>query len=169
MSSFAQPLIETPLNALLLVPIAYYAYSIAFPNVKPAATIPTDWRGGYSWKPASHPKTVLYKRYTPKTLQPFNGVDSPRILLAINGKVFDVTAGGSFYGPGGPYGNFAGRDASRGMAKQSFDKDMLLPIDGPIDTLSDITPDERENMMGWVEHFSHKYIVCGELVENDAA
>lgn len=100
MSSFAQPLIETPLNALLLAPIAYYAYSIAFPNVKPPATIPTDWRGGYSWKPASHPKTVLYKKYTPKTLQPFNGVDSPRLLLAINGKVFDVTAGGSFYGPG---------------------------------------------------------------------
>jgi hypothetical protein len=27
---------------------------------------------------------------------------------------------------GGPYGNFAGRDASRGMAKQSFDLGALV-------------------------------------------
>jgi len=88
--------------------------------------------------PKSHPPTVLYKIYTPKTLEPFNGRDGGRILLAINGIVFDVTSGRNFYGPGefpplasrlldpqlsvdGMYGNFAGRDASRGMAKQSFD------------------------------------------------
>jgi len=91
--------------------------------------------------PKSHPPTVLFKTYTPKTLEPFNGVDGGRILLAINGIVFDVTAGRHFYGPSGcfslftkkkecynmcgfadgMYGNFAGRDASRGMAKQSFD------------------------------------------------
>jgi membrane-associated progesterone receptor component len=87
--------------------------------------------------PKSHPPTVLFKTFTPKTLEPFSGKDGGRILLAINGVVFDVTAGRNFYGPGlscahrvlnacsraldGMYGNFAGRDASRGMAKQSFD------------------------------------------------
>lgn len=65
------------------------------------------------------------------------------------------------------YGNFAGRDASRGMAKQSFDEgasimilwsyervpnhesnprsvcvDMLTDIDQPLDKLQDLTPDE---------------------------
>jgi membrane-associated progesterone receptor component len=25
-----------------------------------------------------------------------------------------------------------------------------------------------ENMKGWIEHFSNKYIVCGRLVQNDA-
>ena len=65
------------------------------------------------------------------------------------------------------YGNFAGRDASRGMAKQSFEEgmsssilsllpansssltrmlmfrsDMLTPIDKPLDALSDLTPSE---------------------------
>ena len=93
--------------------------------------------------PKSHPPTVLFRIYTPKTLVKYDGTDGGRILLAINGTVFDVTAGRSFYGPGGVfllsgpyefelsagrvfvldgmYGNFAGRDASRGMAKQSFD------------------------------------------------
>ncbi|KAG9004959.1 hypothetical protein FRB94_001928 [Tulasnella sp. JGI-2019a] len=158
---------DTPVNALLLLPIAYLTFSILFPDVETPKKPATAWRGGYSWRPQSHPQTLLFLKYTPKTLQPWNGKDKPRILLAIDRKVFDVTAGGSFYGPGGPYGNFAGRDASRGMAKQSFDTDMLTPVDQPLDTLADITKDERENMDSWVQHFSNKYIVCGELVEND--
>jgi membrane-associated progesterone receptor component len=103
------------------------------------------------------------------------------------------------------YGNFAGRDASRGMAKQSFDigthpslrvvstsdsiAEMLTPVDQPLDKLEDLTPEEMlafsfflslfananmilflssENMKGWIEHFSNKYIICGRLVENVA-
>jgi membrane-associated progesterone receptor component len=61
----------------------------------------------------------------------------------------------------GMYGNFAGRDASRGMAKQSFDSgeclsgclamdliydpfvvEILTPIDQPLDKLDDLMPDE---------------------------
>lgn len=58
------------------------------------------------------------------------------------------------------YGNFAGRDASRGMAKQSFDigtlfilllasghhiemnVEMLTPVDQPLDKLTDLKQDE---------------------------
>jgi hypothetical protein len=25
-----------------------------------------------------------------------------------------------------------------------------------------------ENMKGWIEHFTNKYVICGQLVENDA-
>ncbi|KAG9102540.1 hypothetical protein FRC06_001814 [Ceratobasidium sp. 370] len=67
------------------------------------------------------------------------------------------------------YGNFAGRDASRGMAKQSFDEDMLTPVDQPLDKLQDLTREEVANMQGWVEHFTGKYATVGELVENGAA
>lgn len=120
--------------------------------------------------PKSHPPTVLFKVYTPKTLEPFSGNDKDgRILLAINRIVFDVTSGRNFYGPNGMYGNFAGRDASRGMAKQSFDLEMLTPIDQPIDKLEDLKPEEIDNMKGWIEHFSNKYIICGKLVENGEA
>jgi len=118
--------------------------------------------------PKTHQPTVLFRVYTPKALAAFSGNDGERILLAINGIVFDVTAGRNFYGPQGMYGNFAGRDASRGMAKQSFDADMLTPIDQPLDKLEDLMPDEIENMKGWIDHFSNKYIICGKLVDNDA-
>lgn len=49
--------------------------------------------------PNGHPPTLLFKTYTPKTLEPFNGQNGQRILLAIKGIVYDVTAGRNFYGP----------------------------------------------------------------------
>ncbi|PPQ66706.1 hypothetical protein CVT26_009566 [Gymnopilus dilepis] len=158
----------TPINTALFLYILYSVQRIIFPPISKPKTIPHEFKSGYSWMPKSHPPTVLYKIYTPKTLEPFNGRDGGRILLAINGIVFDVSSGRNFYGPNGMYGNFAGRDASRGMAKQSFDLDMLTPVDQPLDKLEDLRQDEIDNMKGWIEHFSNKYIICGKLVENDA-
>ncbi|KAG5352171.1 hypothetical protein C0989_003371 [Termitomyces sp. Mn162] len=138
----------TPINTALFAYILYSVQHIVFPTISRPKTIPHEFKSGYSWMPKSHPPTVLFKNYSPKTLEPFNGKDGGRILLAINGIVFDVTAGRNFYGPSesatyGMYGNFAGRDASRGMAKQSFDI-----VDQPIDSLEDLKPDEIDNMKG---------------------
>lgn len=83
----------------------------------------------------------------------------------MRGRVFDVSSGRNFYGPGGPYENFAGRDASRGLACGSFDESMLTKdLEGPLDTLSDLGPDEMESLQGWEERFSSKYLVVGKLV-----
>lgn len=158
----------TPVNTALFVYILYSVQRIVFPSISRPKSIPHEFKAGYSWMPKTHPPTVLFKTFTPKTLEPFNGKDGGRILLAINGIVFDVTAGRNFYGPNGMYGNFAGRDASRGMAKQSFDLEMLTPVDEPLDKLEDLKSDEIDNMKGWIEHFSNKYIICGKLVNNDA-
>ncbi|KAH9840811.1 cytochrome b5 [Rhodofomes roseus] len=158
----------TPVNTALLLYILYAVQRILLPSNSQSKSVPHEFKGGYSWMPKAHPPTLLFKTYTPKTLEPFNGEDGKRILLAINGIVYDVTAGRNFYGPQGMYANFAGRDASRGMAKQSFDLEMLTPLDQPLDKLDDLTPDEIENMRGWMDHFSNKYIVCGKLVENGA-
>lgn len=87
------------------------------------------------------------------------------VYLAVRGQVFDVTPGRNFYGPGGPYQNFAGRDASRGLACGSFDEGMLTKdLNGPLDTLSDLGPDEMEAMTGWEERFREKYLIVGKLV-----
>ncbi|KAF8840128.1 cytochrome b5 [Paxillus ammoniavirescens] len=158
----------TPVNTALLIYILYSVQRLVFPPTSIPKTVPNEFKHGYSWMPKAHPPTVLFRTYTPKTLAPFNGTDGGRILLAIKGIVFDVTAGRNFYGPDGMYGNFAGRDASRGMAKQSFDAEMLTPIDKPLDKLADLRADEMYYYSGWIDHFSNKYVICGELVENDA-
>ncbi|KAJ8508866.1 hypothetical protein ONZ45_g8902 [Pleurotus djamor] len=132
----------TPVNTALFLYILYSVQRILVPSPSRPKSIPNEFKAGYSWMPKSHPPTVLFKTYTPKSLEPFNGKDNERILLAINGTVFDVTAGRNFYGPNGMYGNFAGRDASRGMAKQSFDVEMLTPVDKPLDKLNDLASDE---------------------------
>jgi membrane-associated progesterone receptor component len=87
------------------------------------------------------------------------------VYLAVRGRVFDVTSGRNFYGPGGPYANFAGRDASRGLACGSFDEEMLTKdLQGPLDKLEGLGPDEMEALKGWEERFEEKYLVVGKLV-----
>ncbi len=83
----------------------------------------------------------------------------------MRGKVYDVTPGRNFYGPGGPYENFAGRDASRGLACGSFDEEMLTKdLSGPLDDLSGLGEGEVEALGEWVERFEGKYLVVGRLV-----
>lgn len=64
---------------------------------------------------------IVEGQFTPRKLSVYNGHDDPKIFIAVKGTVFDVSAGRQFYGPSGPYSNFAGHDASRGLALNSFE------------------------------------------------
>jgi membrane-associated progesterone receptor component len=99
--------LSLPINTTLSFLILYYVKNIIWPPSKETDSIATDYNLSYNWLPAKHPPTVVWKRYTPRTLEPFNGKDGGRILLAIKGKVFDVTDGRSFYGPGTLMDSFA--------------------------------------------------------------
>ncbi|KAI6353210.1 hypothetical protein MCOR25_009107 [Pyricularia grisea] len=141
----------TPLNIILLAVVAYTLYTIFRPTPPPAM-------------PREAPATV-FQTFTPPTLINYDGKDGKPVYLAVRGRVFDVTAGRNFYGPGGPYENFAGRDASRGLANHSFDQDMLtLDLNGPLDKLDDLGPDEMDALRDWEERFESKYLVVGRLV-----
>jgi len=64
---------------------------------------------------------IVEGEFTPRKLSVFNGHDDEKIFMAVKGNVYDVTSGRQFYGPSGPYSNFAGHDASRGLALNSFE------------------------------------------------
>jgi membrane-associated progesterone receptor component len=113
-AGYVLPLISSPTNIVLFIILLYVAYlrlrprSISQPSVI-----------------ANEPLVFTY--YDPTELSEYDGKRNKRILMGIRGRVYDVTAGAHFYGPGGPYGNFAGRDASRGLSKGSFDDGMNCP------------------------------------------
>lgn len=108
-------------------------------------------------------ETIVSGKFIPKTLAKYNGLDDPKIFIAVRGRVFDVTNGATFYGPGGPYENFAGRDASRGLALNSFDPAVLTPLEESIDSLDGLDAAELESLDGWEEHFENKYRIVGTL------
>ena len=89
-----------PVNTALLLYILYLLQRIILPSASVPRTPPTEFKGGYSWMPRNHAPSVLFTTYTPRSLAKFSGLDGGRILLAIAGTVFDVTAGRGFYGPG---------------------------------------------------------------------
>lgn len=101
--------------------------------------------------------------FVPKTLSKYNGITDPKVYLAVRGTVYDVTQGKAFYGPGGPYENFAGRDASRGLALNLFDPAVLTPVDEPLDTLENLGKEEKESLENWEGLFESKYKVVGTL------
>jgi membrane-associated progesterone receptor component len=141
----------TPFNYILLtllIVLCYMRLRPTPPPVLPKAPVP-----------------VVFKTFTPPQLKPLNGENGAAVYMGVRGKVFDVSNGRNFYGPGGPYENFAGRDASRGLACGSFDEEMLTKdLEGELDDLSDLGEEEMEALRGWEERFLEKYLVVGRLV-----
>lgn len=97
-----------PVNASLSILLIYLVISLipSTPTL-PHYPLPTTPLQGYNYRPLHHPKSVKWEKFTPQELTKFdgkqpevNGVGGGRILFAIRRKVYDVTLGASFYGPG---------------------------------------------------------------------
>lgn len=110
------------------------------------------------------------RNFSPSQLRQYDGNDDPKkfdskagkIYIAIKGEVFDVSSAADFYGGDGPYALFAGRDASKCLAKMSFDEEDLANPD--ITSLSSFELDQLEE---WIQKFKYikEYPVVGRLVE----
>ena len=89
------------------------------------------------------------------SLAVFNGTNDHPIYISIKGVVYDVSSGSDFYGPGKPYGVFAGKEVSRCLAKMQVN-------DGEANaswrTLND---EHKETLNEWEAKIRAKYPVAG--------
>ena len=97
--------------------------------------------------------------YSLSELAAYDGSDPQKpLLVGIKGHVYDVGRGRSFYGPGGPYGMFAGKDCTRALAKVAFDPELFT---GNIEGLDQ---EELDKLEEWIEMFEGKYRRVGRLL-----
>lgn len=109
-----------------------------------------------SFKPL--PPPVQLGEMTTEELRAYDGSDPKKpLLMAIKGQIYDVTQSRMFYGPGGPYALFAGRDASRALAKMSFEPNDLTG------EVSGLGPLEVEALQEWEYKFKSKYVTVGTI------
>ncbi|RGP58707.1 cytochrome b5 [Fusarium sporotrichioides] len=74
--------------------------------------------------------------------------------LSTQGKVYDVT-GNKAYLPGASYNVFAGKDASRALAKSSTKQEDALP------EWQDLDDKEKGVLNDWITFFSKRYNIVG--------
>ncbi|KAF8358342.1 vem-1 [Pristionchus pacificus] len=102
-------------------------------------------------------------------LRKYDGVHDEHILFGLNGTIYDVSRGKSFYGPGGPYGTLAGRDATRAlgtMDAKAVRDEWDDCTDLKLDECNLLKPDERESADEWESSFKFKYPTVGRLVKD---
>ncbi|KAK9056983.1 hypothetical protein SSX86_024349 [Deinandra increscens subsp. villosa] len=68
-----------------------------------------------------------------------------------------------FYGPGGPYALFAGKDASRALVKMSFEE---KDLNGDLTSLGVF---ELEALQDWEYKFMSKYVKVGSIKKPEPA
>lgn len=92
-------------------------------------------------------------------LRPYDGTrdeDGP-ILIAVDGVVYNVWKGRHFYGPGAEYRIFAGRDATRLLAKFITEEESEESKQKPLSMA------ERATLAGYIYTFKEKYDAVGKL------
>ncbi|CAG4988071.1 unnamed protein product [Parnassius apollo] len=141
-------IIYSPVNLLLTVIIIVLVYKLFKSKFNKVAV-----------ESPALPK--LRKDMTVAELRQYDGTQADgRVLVAVNGWIFDVTRGRRFYGPGGPYAAFGGKDASRGLATFS-----VTSSDKEYDDLSDLNSMEMESVKEWEAQFREKYDLVGRLLK----
>ncbi|KAL4725380.1 hypothetical protein ACLX1H_007527 [Fusarium chlamydosporum] len=83
-----------------------------------------------------------------------SATEGGKCYVAIKGKVYDVT-GNKAYLPGASYNVFAGKDASRALAKSSTKPEDALP------EWQDLDDKEKGVLNDWITFFSKRYNVVG--------
>jgi membrane-associated progesterone receptor component len=84
------------------------------------------------------------------------GPQEEPILTVIDGLVYNLIKGREFYGEGGPYNPFSGRDCTRLLAKNQ--------VSDKTDTGLALDEKELEQLEKWKEFFKNKYGSIGKII-----
>ncbi|KAI9236655.1 hypothetical protein MVEG_04308 [Podila verticillata NRRL 6337] len=120
------------------------------------------WLWGYNGKYANWRRWIPRKQlvFTQEELKQYDGSDpNKNIYLAIKGEVFDVTLGRPYYGKGGGYGFFSGRDASRAYTTGCFQTHLTHDLRG-------LNPQQLADIDGWANFYRNhaKYYKVGTVI-----
>ncbi|KAK2715130.1 membrane-associated progesterone receptor component 1-like [Artemia franciscana] len=152
MKELFSEIIYSPVNMVLMAGIVYLSYKIYGQAVSPMNPPP---------KPQLPP--LEKQDMTIRQLKEYDGTKNDgRILVAVNGSIFDVTPKKNLYGPGGSYSPFAGRDASRALAL--FD---VTVVKDEYDDLTDLTESQMSHVREWQDQFAEKYDYIGRLLKDE--
>lgn len=77
----------------------------------------------------------------------------------MEGTIYDVSAAANFYGPGGPYAVFAGRECARALGMMKIDEDHCT------DDMSGATEQQLKTLADWKSKFAAKYRVVGKVIK----
>ncbi|KAI8967724.1 cytochrome b5-like heme/steroid binding domain-containing protein, partial [Mycotypha africana] len=100
--------------------------------------------------------------FTEKELAFYDGSDPTKpIYLAIDGNVYDVTKGAGWYGPGGSYHHFAGKDAARAYVTGCFKEHLTHDIRG-------FNEQQRKALNHWKSFYEnhHTYYKIGHVLHD---
>lgn len=105
---------------------------------------------------------------TREQLEDMDGYDGAPLYLSIRGRVYDVTAGGTFYAEGKEYHNWVGTDATRSFGtgcRGGTDKTGMDCLSESVDGLS---AGEQKEIDRWLELYEthDKYTFVGHLIED---
>lgn len=114
------------------------------------------------FNPAHQPDPATLKEMTRAEVRYGDGLQGRPVYISIANKVFDCTAGARFYGPGGAYEAFAGRDITRAAAKFSTEDRYL---DCP--SLQGLTLAELDSMKHFYNVFMGKYPMIAKLKQEE--
>lgn len=149
LSDYIREIVDRPVNLVLVGIIAFLVYMIFKSKIKPEARKEVK----------RLPK--LRRDFTVEELRKYDGTGPDgRILIAINGSVYDTTWNTASYGPGATYAILAGRDASRGLATFT-----LTSVKDEYDDLSDLDSEQVSYMKEWELQFKEKYDYVGKLLK----
>ncbi|KAJ3210587.1 hypothetical protein HDU67_005171 [Dinochytrium kinnereticum] len=140
-------------------------FGYPIPNIRKYLPVGRFYFPRRSKKPAAEGDGAVKRKeitLTTAELAEFDGSDpSKPIYLGINGKIYDVSAGPKYYGKGGGYGFFSGKDAARAYITGCFETHLTHDLRG-------LNEDQIKSLSQWTDFYENhdKYFYVGKVIHD---